>query len=105
MPDRRAYESALLTHAPSGWDENDIGIAADDLEGDWDDLDRDLIAHSLWQMGAGLDHSGCRYGGTEPDDADYENNCSTCREHLLGVADAVLSEMATGSAGREATDG
>jgi hypothetical protein len=91
MLDRRAYEDALLTHAPSGWDENDIGIAADDLEGDWDHLGSALIAHSLWRMGVTPEHDGeCRAG---EDFSIYVNECAPCQTRLLALAAKVLADM------------
>lgn len=93
MADRATYESALLTHAPDGWDENDIGIAADDLGDDWDRLDRDLIAHSLWRMGVTPEHPGKCWAGE--DYSMYVNECILCKERLLMIADAVLADMGT----------
>lgn len=81
MSIREEIVSVLFAEAQRGWDENDIGIAADAVvEAD----DHDDIAHVLWSMGMGTDHDDCPYADGEGD-ADYSNDCPTCEAHLERV--------------------
>lgn len=61
-----------------------------------DDPDRGEIASDLWSLGAGLEHEGCRYRGEDPHDADYENACEACEQHLLTVADRIIAALTPG---------
>lgn len=71
----------LFEEAQTGWDEHDIGIAADAVvEAD----DHDDIAHVLWSMGMSAEHDDCPYADGEGD-ADYSNDCPTCEAHLERV--------------------
>lgn len=91
---REAVEKAVRDHAPEWWGRPDI----DHMVSYVDDPirpDRDEIAHDMWAMGAGPEHEGCRYGGPDPADADYENECETCRAWLLGAADKILAAFTT----------
>jgi len=89
-PTLDALEAALRAVGPAKWDAREIRDCATELVDslpDWDDEDRvDLIADTLWTMGAGGDHARCRYRDGDFD-ADYANECATCRRRLeaMGV--------------------
>lgn len=75
----------LFEEAQRGWDENDIGIAADAvIEAD----ENDDVAHVLWSMGMSAEHEDCPYADGEGD-ADYSNECPTCEAHLERVAERI----------------
>lgn len=82
MSVRDQVVQVLFEEAQLGWDENDIGIAADAVvEAD----DHDDLAQILWSMGMSAEHTGCPYADGEGD-ADYSNDCPTCQVHLDRVA-------------------
>lgn len=89
--------SALFKHGPVEWDENDIGILADSADDFEDGDDAEALAHLLWTMG-GIDpaHTDCRYRDGDFD-ADYENQCSQCREWLTTLATAILADREEGN--------
>jgi hypothetical protein len=94
--DRKALESALLTHGPLSWDEHDIGIYADEaLDADADTPES--MAHIFWTMGANKEHDGCPYAPDgDGSDGDYSNRCAECEEYLTELSRKVLAEANRG---------
>lgn len=91
---REAVEKAIREQTPDWWSQPHV----DHLLAYLDDPlkpDRYDIANEMWSMGAGPEHPGCPYGGDEPADADYQNECDTCQEWLLNAADKILAAAAT----------
>lgn len=53
--------------------------------------DSAVLAAELWSLGMTPPHPGCIYQDGDRD-ADYENACEICRDHLAGVAEIVVRD-------------
>jgi len=61
----------------------------DEIEDEY--WDREQVAHTLWTMGAWLDHKKCSNNPEKGNaDASYENGCEVCQKYLLAVADSIV---------------
>lgn len=89
---KEAVEAAIREHAPDWWSVSEVAhVVGTVFDPGPFVADRGDVAHDMWAMGAGPEHEGCKYGGPDPADGDYENNCETCRVWLLDAADKILA--------------
>lgn len=84
-------QAAIREFAPSWWGAPEVEVILSEMN---ENSDREDIAHIMWSMGAGLNHADCPYGGGEPADADYSNECDICQDWLLTASDKILETRA-----------